>query len=218
MPRPRKPSDELYNARRRAKRLIQRLERNLSSQTRRERQATESYIASLREQVSKSYLPKSRSMAPTAKRDAFDKAAQAARVLDTQTKQKDLRQAENRRNRIFQFEMNRAAQGKDTSLGKSGKYYVQIFYRATQPIWEGLHPSKRNQAIMSALGESSLRRSFMRVLSENRGAVAAARHLGEPVRGLTDENAWFYNDKNVLTADSGGSPVDVMAQVNFIRR
>lgn len=217
MPRPKRQSDELYNARRRAKRLIARLEKTRESQTRRERQATDNYISSLREQVSKSYVINARRDTVTAKRDAFDKAAQAARVLDIQTKRTDMRGARQRANRVFQFEMNRASQGKDTSLGEHGKYYVQIFYRATQRIWEGLPNSQRNQAIMAALGDDSLQSAFLQVLNANRRAVSAARHLGESVRGVTDENAWFYNDPGIMTQDSGGSPPEVFSAIQMLR-
>jgi len=56
---------------------------------------------------------------------------------------------------------------------------------------------------MAALGTGSLQEAFIKVLYKNRKAIRAARHQGEPI-GVTDENAFFYNDMEY--DESFGSP------------
>lgn len=192
MPRAKRKSDELYNERRRAKRLAARIERQ-QFQTKRERIAAESYVANLRKQIEQTYI--SRGV-------EFKTAEKAARSLGVQTR-RDLATAEQRANEIFAREVRVASTGAASSLGERGQQYVKIFYAATQSIWEGQPLENRNKSIMAALGTGSLQEAFMEVLSKNRKAIRAARHQGEPI-GVTDENAFFYNDMEY--DESFGSP------------
>ena len=57
MPRAKRKSDELYNERRRAKRLAARIEKQ-QFRTAREQQAAQSYVTNLRKQIERTYISK----------------------------------------------------------------------------------------------------------------------------------------------------------------
>lgn len=57
MPRAKRKSDELYNERRRAKRLVTRIEKQ-QFRTAREQQAAQSYVTNLQKQIERTYVSK----------------------------------------------------------------------------------------------------------------------------------------------------------------
>lgn len=201
MPRAKRKSDELYNERRRAKRLAARIEKQ-QFETAREQQAAQSYVANLRRQIERTYISKGVEK---------DEAFKAAKSLGVQTR-REVRTASQRANEIFTRELNLASSGNESTLGALGQQYVKIFYASTQSIWEGQPLERRNKAILAALGTDSLRDAFIEVLYKNRGAIKAAKHAGEPI-GITDENAFFYEDAD--ETDDYGSPeyLDYVTQV-----
>ena len=201
MPRAKRKSDELYNERRRAKRLAARIEKQ-QFRTAREQQAAQSYVANLRKQIERTYISKGVEV---------EEAFKAAKGLGVQTR-REVRTASQRANEIFTREMNLASSGNESTLGEHGEQYVKIFYAATQSMWEGQPLEMRNKAILAAMGTDSLREAFMSVLWQNRAAIRAARHAGEPI-GTTDENAFFYED--ALDVEEYGSPeyLDYVSQV-----
>lgn len=127
-------ADEIYNQRRRAKRYVARLEKELTNLGARARQAAQSYIASLKSQIAGSYAKRN---ATEAEKQA---TAKAQRTLEQVVTPNVRANTQARRNAIFQRELNLASAGNDTSLGSSIKSqaYAKVFYRATQSIWEGL--------------------------------------------------------------------------------
>lgn len=201
MPRAKRKSDELYNERRRAKRLAARIEKQ-QFRTAREQQAAQSYVANLRKQIERTYISKGVEV---------EEAFKVAKALGVQTR-REVRTASQRANEIFTREMNLASSGNESTLGEHGERYVKIFYAATQSMWEGQPLEMRNKAILAAMGTDSLREAFMSVLWQNRAAIRAARHAGEPI-GTTDENAFFYED--ALDVEEYGSPeyLDYVSQV-----
>lgn len=192
MARAKRKSDELYNERRRAKRLISRIEKQ-GYKSKRERAAAESYIASLQKAIAKTY---------TTKGATLEAAQKAAKGLGVQTR-KGVATAEQRRNTIFAREIRLASTGAESTLGRDAQAKVKIFYTATQDIWEGQPLEMRNKAILAALGTESLQEAFVSVLWQNRAALKAAKHADEPIE-VTDENAFFYED--ALDTDDYGSP------------
>ena len=201
MPRAKRKSDELYNERRRAKRLAARIEKQ-QFRTARERQAAQSYVANLRKQIERTYVSKG---------VEIEEAFKVAKALSVQTR-REVRTASQRANEIFTREMNLASSGNESTLGANGAKHVKIFYAATQSIWEGQPLERRNKAILAALGTDSLREAFIKVLWQNRASMKAAKHAGEPI-GTTDENAFFYED--ALDVEEIGSPeyLDYVTQV-----
>lgn len=71
----------------------------------------------------------------------------------------------------FQAEMNKARRGEASILQGKGKERVQLFYKATQSIWQGAPMRERNKLIMETLGVSSMQAAFTKVM--NRREVRA---------------------------------------------
>lgn len=201
MPRAKRKSDELYNERRRAKRLAARIEKQ-QFRTAREQQAAQSYVTNLQKQIERTYVSKG---------VEIEEAFKAAKALSVQTR-REVRTASQRANEIFTREINLASSDNESTLGANGAKYVKIFYTATQSIWEGQPLERRNKAILAAMGTDSLLEAFIKVLWQNRVAMKAAKHAGEPI-GTTDENAFFYED--ALDDEEYGSPeyLDYVTQV-----
>ena len=163
MPRAKRASDEVYNARRRARRLIARLEKSQAA-TVTENRARESYIQSLKEAVSSSYA-KNRS------RQALADSKRYAEKLDRMTAiPRANRTASARSEAIFRQQLAAARAGSASSVTEAE---VSVFYAATRRIWKGHDVRERNELIKRALGVSSLIEAFDKVMSEpkNREAV-----------------------------------------------
>lgn len=196
MARPKRRSDEIYNARRRAKRLAARIERDMANQTPSERAASRSYLATVREQIARTYTP--RKGAAETRSALMDEAESSARELDRMTRGvRGVRGRTGRANQLFSQQLNAARLDRASMFGKMGSEQVGIFYAATRNIWQGRDPRRRNEYIMKALGTSSLEEAFRKVIRENRTALRVAEHRGairSAVEGVTSENAFFYNE------------------------
>lgn len=184
--RPKKQSDEIYNARRRAKRAAARIEREAAKQqqTGKAKAATESYVQALREQIAKTYVRKGESNV---------EARRAARALDVQTMGKGTLTSEQRQNVIFERQLNLAGAGMPSTLAKTpeaAQAAVKIFYKATQSVWQGLAPQDRNKAIMAHLGVATLQEAYLEVLRRNPQAFRDALGITKPITS-TDEEAFF---------------------------
>lgn len=141
MPRAKRESDEAYNARRRAKRLIERLNRDLGESAR-------LLSERLGELVSSSY------------KKAGAKASESIERLERITKPvREQRRSSRtaRRNAIFRqaFSLRPESESK-------------VFWRATQNIWEGGAPSKRFENIEAYFkGEGKQARAFLEWFARN---------------------------------------------------
>lgn len=170
-------ADEMYNARRRVRRVINNLKNNLDSFNDVGRRSVERYIASAERLVERS-LARNRPKNLTEKeRKRYDEriARELAQVGQVKTTTR-----QTRANKITQNEMNLASMGdKDTSLGGEGLAKVKIFYKATEDLWLGVPLHKRNEVIMEKLGVSSLKAALEIVLSEQGEALAAAKKYFE---------------------------------------
>lgn len=194
MARAKTKSDEIYNARRRAKRAVARLEREIGGYSKRQAAAAKKYITKLNEQIAKSYSPQRGGV-----RGISEGAEKAAAVLRESVKpSKSADSVESRRNRIFERELRTASSGAPSAIAKSqdlGQAYAKIFYRATQSIWQGAPPEERNRRILAGLGESDLERAFVKVLMANRIAVRFARSQVRGIeRGFDTEEEWFFEE------------------------
>lgn len=175
--RQRRQSDEVYNVRRRAKRYVKSLEKQVNqSKSATERRALRRYIRNLNEVIAGTYRGSGRSI---------DKSVT---VLKTLT-QKGKSGAE-RANYVFQQQIGLAGRGRKSALGKYGAQKVKIFYTSTQRIWQGAPASQRNKLIMAELGASSLGEAFDMVMKRNKAALDMAKGLYEPI-GDTAENIAF---------------------------
>lgn len=208
MARAKRTSDEVYNARRRAKRLLARLEReDVSAMSTLQKRARADYIASVREQIAQSYQGTREAHRVS---EAQTRAKRAAERLDRMTTapRKAKSRAE-RSNLIFQRQINLARSGAPSTLGERGKDAVSVFYAATRRFWRGRDPKERNRLIMEGLGVSSLSEAYDRVLGANGKALDALVTAGAQtslVEGLTSENEAFYGEVD-FDAELTGSTV-----------
>lgn len=208
MARAKRTSDEVYNARRRANRLLARLEReDVSGMSTSQKRARADYIASVREQIAQSYQgTRQVHQVP----EAQTRAKRAAERLDRMTTApRKAKSRAARSNLIFQRQINLARSGAPSTLGDSGAQAVSVFYAATRRFWRGRDPKERNRLIMEGLGVSSLSEAYDRVLGANRKALDALVTAGAQtslVEGLTSENEAFYGEVD-FDAELTGSAV-----------
>lgn len=205
MARAKRTSDEVYNARRRAKRLLARLEReDVSGMGASQRRARADYIASVREQIAQSY--QGTRQAPEAQTRTKGAAERLDRMTTAPRKAKS-RAA--RSNLIFRRQINLARSGAPSTLGDSGKEAVSVFYTATRRFWRGKDPKERNRLIMEGLGVTLLSEAYDRVIGANGKALDSLVSSGVQaslVEGLTSENEAFYGEVD-FDAELAGSAV-----------
>lgn len=175
--RQRRQSDEVYNVRRRAKRYVKSLEKQVKqSKSATERRVLRRYIRNLNETIAGTYRGSGRSI---------DKSVAALKSQIQRGKSGTARA-----NYVFQQQIGLAGRGRKSALGKYGAQKVKIFYTATQRIWQGAPASQRNKLIMAELGASSLGEAFDMVMKRNKTALDMAKGLYEPI-GDTAENIAF---------------------------
>lgn len=213
MARAKRTSDEVYNARRRAKRLLARLEReDVSGMSTSQKRARADYIASVREQIAQSY----RGTRQVSEEQTSTKRV-AERLDRMTTAPRKARSRAARSNLIFQRQLNLARSGAPSTLGDSGKEAVSVFYTATRRFWRGKDPKERNRLIMEGLGVTSLSEAYDRVIGANRKALDSLVSSGAQtslVEGLTSENEAFYGEVD-LDAELTGSAVWASKVVMF---
>lgn len=67
----------------------------------------------------------------------------------------------------FAKELRKAKAGNISALGAKGREKTQLFYRATQRLWEGKPLAERNNAIMEGLGVSSLVAAYAKIIARS---------------------------------------------------
>ena len=208
MARAKRTSDEVYNARRRAKRLLARLEReDVSGLSTSQKRARADYIASVREQIAQSYQGTRQVHQVSEAQTRTKRAAERLDRMTTAPRKAKSRAA--RSNLIFQRQINLARSGAPSTLGESGKEAVSVFYAATRRFWRGKAPKERNRLIMEGLGVTSLSEAYDRVIGANRKALDSLVSSGAQtslVEGLTSENEAFYGEVD-FDAELAGSAV-----------
>lgn len=191
MPRSKRESDEVYNARRRAKRLIARLERDQAKSSV-SAAAQADYIKTLKSQIQNSYVQRKGSWFERSK--SIEKSRQAGKTLTRMTKQAVGKRGEmSRANVMFSRQLNLSRIGGESVLGENAKVKTDVFYAATRQFWRGRDPKKRNELIMKGLGVSSLEEAFNIVLTQNEKALK--EHIKtSTVRGRSDKNSEFSGE------------------------
>ena len=216
MARAKRASDEVYNARRRAKRLLARMEReDVSGMSAAQKRARTDYMESVRAQITRSYQG-TRDVREV--RRAQKRAKSASERLDRMTSApRKVKSSRERSDMLFQRQINLARIDAPSTLGEHGKEAVAVFYAATRQYWRGKDPKERNRLIMQGLGAKSLSEAFEKVLRANEQAFKAAISSGVPtseVEGFTDENEAFYSEVE-YDAELIGSPIWASRVVMF---
>lgn len=137
-PRPKRPSDELYNARRRLRRQAEKLEREAKqAKSERERKLTEGYAQFLRTQAEKT---------KGTKLTAQQRMAEIERLGTVRKASKDVTYGRfkiARRNAIFMQQLNAAGtEGATSSISERKK---SVFWAATKGLWPKGSNVPRNQ-------------------------------------------------------------------------
>lgn len=165
MARAKRVSDETYNARRRAKRALARLARDIKAgKVKRSRQIT-AYQQELKSQISESYI--GRNATPS----KLSSAQQAARTLD-KYRIGAKAEATERRNIMFRANVKASSMGG----GTIPKVNVQLFWNATKHAWAG-RGRDRYAAIQRYYGTDDLQAIFNQVMEANKDALARAKGL-----------------------------------------
>lgn len=165
MARSKRASDEIYNARRRAKRALARLDRDIKAgKVKRSRQIT-AYQQELKSQISESYI--GRNATPS----KLSSAQQAARTLD-KYRIGAKAEATERRNIMFRANVKASSAGG----GTIPKVNVQLFWNATKHVWAG-RGRDRYAAIQRYYGTDDLQAIFNQVMEANKDALARAKGL-----------------------------------------
>lgn len=181
MARQRRKSDETYNVRRRAKRYVASLEREIAkTQSAAGRRALRKYARNITRQMKRTY------------RGSGYNVAKATQVLVELIARETGMTGQSRANYVFRQQLGIASRGGKSSIGGGymGQAKTKIFYRATQRFWEGAPAQDRNKLIMAALGTDSLAEAFDMVMARQKLAVKAAQGNLEPIED-TEENVLF---------------------------
>ena len=198
-------SNEIYNIRRRAKRYIKSLEKVRNKQHGKARKATNAYLRKLRSEVKKTYIKKRTS-------SESERASKVAQSLNNLLPSEVQRNAQKRKNFVFQQEINAASQGQPSQIGRdtdTARDLIKTFYRATQEYWEG--KSDKNQSILEGLGVNDLREAFRLVLSKNADAIKKINQAKKEVEST--EEIPFFEDYE--SDETDGSP-NYLNYVNFV--
>lgn len=188
----------LANLRAKGKRELTNLGRAYNRMTAQEKagrqgQAIQQQRAAIKDAIAGSYL------GGRPKPQVRLEAEKNGNILDTLTGRKGARgkaAAQERRNRIFYQQMRTeakqtrqarkeggAAQGDEPDGsaffgGVAGRmFYEKVFYMATQDMWRGGDPSRKNEEIMRKLGTTDLETAYQIVLGRSTDVIARIAEL-----------------------------------------
>lgn len=199
MARKRKPSDDVYNARRRAQRYVRSLQAQMSkTKSAAGRKSLRKYIGNIEKQIERTY-----------RGSGYD-IGKAVKALKAQTAKRTGTSGQARANYIFQQQLALASKGKmQTSIGKGyrGQVKTKIFYASTRGIWEGAPIQERNKRIMAYFGVGSLSDAFELVMNEQENKEAFKLSIaGDMDIADTAENIAF----------SAGISTDVITSPDYL--
>ena len=194
MARAKRKSDEAYNARRRAKRAKERLQRDISSGKLKGdvAKSAQRLVKGLESSISRSYADKTGARAYSERaKQALAEGEAAAKSLKRMRKD----DPEERSNFIMSKQLT-DAQKKDTYSNIS-RDESKLLYRLTQRTWEGKNPALRNEMIAAEYGNGSLLEAYKNVMStpEAKAALEKIRQQSGNIEGYTDENESFYKSE-----------------------
>ncbi len=158
-------TDEIYNARRRAKRALARLDRDIESgKVRRTRQVT-AYRLEIMRQIQESYQGARPSEAKVTEAKAAAANLDRYIVMARST-------AVERRNAIFRANLKAGSSG----AGTIPKENIQLFWNATKHAWAG-RGRDRYTSLMRYYGTDDLQAIFEDVMRQNKEALRRAKGL-----------------------------------------
>lgn len=205
MSRPRKQADILTAKRKRVRRAINTIRKNITpGMPESERRARTMYAQRLETGLKQTYVGRvqNKQLRAEAYARAMENAVKLARQAET-VKGGGGKRGERRRSfNIFRQEMRMASKGVPSALGDLGREKVKIFWRYTQNIWQrpDVPPGRRLEVIMKAYGANSLSELFDTIMQRNEKVLEYIKNMKMHTGELED-----YTDVD------GGSPIWLVA-------
>lgn len=196
-------TDEIYNARRRAKRALARLDRDIKSgKVKRSRHIT-AYRKEIEAQIAATYQ---------GRKPNQDKVAQAQKSATTLDRYRvgAKAQATERRNIMFKANVKAGSAGS----GTLPKENIAIFWNATKSAWAG-RGGDRYAALQRYYGMDDLQKIFEMVMAENKDALARAKGLNgsSSITDTSDPASALQQAMGEGVEADGNYPNDYMAYV-----
>lgn len=184
--RAKRKSDEIYNARRRAKR---KLERELKKFNK-----NQQIIDNLRAEIEQSYATKQGEYLIDI--ESFERRSRTY----TQSYERKDRASIARKNDMMRYEINQASSG---GTSKYSKEETKIFYAATKRAWEGKPQGTWNEAIIEYYGVDTLEEAWDLVFNtdEAKKALQKAKQNQQPISSESDLQDGSMDEKEDI-----GSP------------
>lgn len=205
MPRAHKQADLLTAKRKRVRRAINSLKKNITdNMPESEANARRAYIQRLETQLKQTYVGRVRHSGM--RDELYQRANEIADKLVQQVGEvrggKGRARERARSFNIFREEMRMASRGMPSALGELGREKVKVFWRYTQNIWQksNVPPNKRLEAIMKAYDADSLSELFDTIMARNEKALQYAERMKTHTGELEDS-----------TDVDGGSPIWLLA-------
>lgn len=163
-----------------------------------EMKSAEQFIESLHQSIQDTYAIKSgeRRGEYTTSLEVLQRRSDFAKeMIDSGFKEDSLR-----KNEMFKRDINQASVGGVSSLSREE---TKVFYTMTKDLWEGVDPSKRNEAIMEALGVETLEEAW-RIVMNDPDAIQAVKEARKNQRDILTEGD--IADGSFDEQDEKGSP------------
>lgn len=207
-PRTKTKSDEIYNARRRAKRALEKVQRK---QNENPTEAGQRTISQMQQLIENSYAE-----TKGKKRGQYKFEEQSLeRSLNIAAKsatRKERRERNERKNTLFERDLS-LSRNTEVEGTRFEPYEVNIFYTATKQFWEGKPQSARNKAIMDALKVETLEEAW-NIVFENEAVKEALRRAEQAQQPA--ETDGDISDGEFEPPDEAGSPPYIEYLVNVI--
>jgi len=196
--------------RKRAKRALARVEKQLDTlsphSSKLRRSSLEAQRSELQSQISGSYATRERG-----NKWSYTKAAQNTLAQIRQSKYKT---SDELKTVDFSQELNKAAAGRASALGDNGQIKAKVFWRATQSLWEGHSLSERQSLILQGTNSTSLQQAYAKImrLPEVRDALKEGEmDFEEMLDTETEEGAEFLRSEAEAQREyRTGSPIETL--------
>ena len=194
MARAKRQSDEVYNQRRRARRALERLERDAAK---RGTAVDAGYKQQLTNLITSSYADRKTRQYQTDIQQTLSQLETHKQLIDMRTNKR----VKNARNDEFFASVLSSGQRGEGTFSISNRQ-AKLFMRATQNLWAGADYKDRYQVIKDALGVSTLYDAYQLVMSQpelqavNRSVEDYIEYYGYE---LDTDDEWFSLDSDYFS-------------------
>lgn len=186
-PRKAKPSDITAKYRKRLKRRIAHIEKNLANVSVTRKNALEQQITSLNSFLKETYQPMSK-----------DERAELFKYIEKAIPARNANR-EKRLNRNFMRQLKLGVNGQDSNLSNNiieSQIRVKVFWQATKMLWLGSSRQDREKAILRGYGVDTLEEAY-RITQENNEEI-----IQQMVNEAIAVSKGNVNDSDDITAEA----------------